>query len=693
MSELPQAQLKSWLNPRKKRFWGLIAVFTYTVVGFFIVPLVIKQQLPKLAPDLIQRDASIGEVKFNPWTLRLEANDLLVLEDDSSDFASAGGIVANLQLSSVFHRALKFREITLTKPIINLTRYRSGETNIGKLAADLTPPENTNAEPGGLIRLIVDKLAIEQGNITVTDNVSEPAFDTQITPIDIAIDNLSTLPDDAGNQTISITLDGASQIDLQGSVQLNPLLITSRIDLQGSPLSLLQRYLDRMLAFTVADEGFTAGLDLRIEQRDDASIAAQINNIQISQTGLAATTKQDGQEILAVNSLNVTGGELAWPEQRVRVAEIVISKPNISVSRDGTGQLNIANLVVAESPNTIDEPNTAEQSAEDSSTAWQLLLSRFAINGLGATFTDAALETPGKVGIANLDLTLRDFANSADQPAQISLAGNIASGGSFKLDGSLAIVPTLELAANIDVSGVTLAGAQPWISDVANIAIDSGAANLVGAISINDGEPFAYEGSGSLDNLKISDSVENLDLAGLRSLQLDQARLALSRGELEISTLNIDQPSGRFVIAKDGTTNFSALTKQSADPAENTSVNESASDNNPFIVKIGKTNVSNGMVDFADFSLPLPFSALITEFGGTISALATNSSQPSVLDFDGKVGEYGLATVDGSMNLTAPTNQADVKLNFRNVSMPELSPYTVEFAGQKIGIRQTRSRS
>jgi hypothetical protein len=54
------------------------------------------------------------------------------------------------------------------------------------------------------------------------------------------------------------------------------------------------------------------------------------------------------------------------------------------------------------------------------------------------------------------------------------------------------------------------------------------------------------------------------------------------------------------------------------------------------------------------------------------------------VDFDGKVGDYGQANVDGSISILDPTSQTEIDLIFRNVNMPDLSPYTVEFAGRTI---------
>jgi hypothetical protein len=48
------------------------------------------------------------------------------------------------------------------------------------------------------------------------------------------------------------------------------------------------------------------------------------------------------------------------------------------------------------------------------------------------------------------------------------------------------------------------------------------------------------------------------------------------------------------------------------------------------------------------------------------------------------VDEYGLARIDGAMNLLDPLVSTDVTMEFRNLLMSNLSPYTVQFAGREI---------
>jgi hypothetical protein len=138
------------------------------------------------------------------------------------------------------------------------------------------------------------------------------------------------------------------------------------------------------------------------------------------------------------------------------------------------------------------------------------------------------------------------------------------------------------------------------------------------------------------------------------------------------------QVFGRFVVHEDKSTNVSTLViEQAGDKG-------TSAETDPMNIIIGGIRVDDGSMDFADFSLPLPFATHIDKLNGTISTIATNSTEPANIRLEGQVDEYGLARIEGSMNMLDPIRHTDVSVDFRNLLMPTLSPYTVQFAGREI---------
>src|SRR5205814_7636810 len=53
----------------KRLRWIALVVLSYTIMGFFIAPAVIKSQLIKRLPGLTHRQVAVQQVKLNPYAL------------------------------------------------------------------------------------------------------------------------------------------------------------------------------------------------------------------------------------------------------------------------------------------------------------------------------------------------------------------------------------------------------------------------------------------------------------------------------------------------------------------------------------------------------------------------------------------------------------------------------------------------
>ena len=129
------------MNIRWKRWAagavGLLAA--YTVAGFWLVPLVIKNQVPKFGQNELARQATISEVRFNPYTLRLEAADLRLGEADGAPLFAIGKLAVELQWKSLVRHAWSFAEIRITAPSASLAIAADGKFNLAELLAARLP--------------------------------------------------------------------------------------------------------------------------------------------------------------------------------------------------------------------------------------------------------------------------------------------------------------------------------------------------------------------------------------------------------------------------------------------------------------------------------------------------------------------------------------------------------------------------
>jgi hypothetical protein len=84
---------------------------------------------------------------------------------------------------------------------------------------------------------------------------------------------------------------------------------------------------------------------------------------------------------------------------------------------------------------------------------------------------------------------------------------------------------------------------------------------------------------------------------------------------------------------------------------------------------------------FSDFSLPLKFASKIHQLNGEINGFSSENPLGAMIGLEGIVDEYGLAKINGKMDPFDPFAYSDIRLNFHNIELTNLTPYTVEFIG------------
>ena len=248
-----------WLSPRRRRFWAVLVVLLYTLAGFFVVPWVARTQVVEQLEAILDVPVQLEEFRFNPWTLQAEATGFAVGEPGITPIVGFERLVVNLQISSVFRWALTLAEVRLEKPHGYLARLADGTLNIDPLLAaalgDETPTAETENKDtgGGLPRLLIGELVIAGGAIDIRDWSLATPFATSVGPIDIDVSDLSTLPDRAGRQRVSVSTERGTRLEWSGTLGLEPLISDGRVTASGPYLPLLYQYFQDQLNFELTD--------------------------------------------------------------------------------------------------------------------------------------------------------------------------------------------------------------------------------------------------------------------------------------------------------------------------------------------------------------------------------------------------------------------------------------------------------
>ena len=654
----------------------------------------------------------IEKIDINPFVLSLRITGLELDNPEGAPTIRVQEIFTNFQLSSLFRLALTFDEVRLTAPELFVTRDETGAMDFAYLLPDPQDQLDDNVadeEGSSLIQALVFTFTIEDWFINWSDEFQAEPLKSRFGPVNIVIEELNTLPNKAGQQTVVFATEKSGTLSWSGDLQLNPLRSSGRARIDDSHFPVLSAYIRHQTGIEIVNGSADVELDYEVYRTDSGQIEASIENLDLTFKDIIVNSFADGtgidlagpdQQILKLPEARLTGGQFHWPQQTVSLGSISFNNPQIDLSRAEDGVFNIEprqQNVAAEGAAVQDND---ESEAENE---WQLSIGNLAVNDLVLNLQDQSVDPAAQLGITGFDLNISDINNQPDSIFPTSLSLQLLSGGTLSLEGDLVVLPEPRFEFEVNIDALQLAGTQPYIKQQANLEMNSGAINLDGQIRGSSEEPFAFKGDLEIIDLDIAESIHNEPLASWKSFRADKIALSIAKRQLDISTFYFDQLYGDILIAEDRSLNIGQIAKVDSSAEESAAQKSGPTEpvepepepeaeaevavddgDSEFKVNIGRIVIADASADFEDLSLPLPFAVKVSSLNGKITTISTDSNEPSEVTFEGKVDEFGFARISGNVTPLEPARNTDLVLSFENIDIPKFTPYSIPIAGREV---------
>ena len=686
-------KLLAFVRHRRRWLLGIVAALVvYALAGFFLAPWLVRNAAIDAVDQNLNAELRLEKVAINPFVLSLRIDGLELDASNGDPIARIEQIFVNFQLSSLFRWAATFAEIRFDAPEMFLARDARG-LNLASLPKPVERPEPAT-EPdseSGIPRLFIYDFAINEASIEWRDAVPPEPVETTIGPVSVRIAELNTLPQRAGEQEVVITTETQGTLSWSGSLQLNPLMSEGRAAITGSHFPLASAYIRHETGVDVTDGETDIQLDYSVVTAPDGQLQAAIDNLDITLTGLRVNTfhgdlenDREPREFLNVPRIVLTGGQFRWPEQEMSATNFEITDAALDLVRLEVGEFDFAIRDPGGDPPAEEEPDTT---TDDGSTPWRLALDRFAVGNFNVGLSDRSVEPTAEVGLSAITLEVLSISNEpgATFPTAMSMVGR--NGGTIRLDGKVVALPEPQLEFDLNVGGISLAAAHPYLKPLADVNLDSGTLSIQGKLRHDASEPLLFTSDVIIADFLLTETDEGTRLGSWDELLFEGVELSISNNTLEVSEVRFEKPYGDILIASDGTVNLGRVSKteEGDEPAEEEGAEPVESETaDAMSVTVGRIVINDAAADFADESLPLPFSAKIESLNGELSTIATASAEPSNVELEGKVDEFGLVRVTGSVTPLDVARNTDIAVVFENVEMPKFSAYTVPFAGREI---------
>ncbi len=658
------------------KFWIAFFIVFYTVLGFIFIPWFLTNKTAPILKDKLGLHVEIGKAKFNPYTFKLEINDILLKDLNKKPVISFKKIFINYMPLGLVENTLLFSNLKIVSPKIYASIQKDGKLNFENILPpskkEVSKKEKTSSTSLPIITL--QELTITDGNIKFMDSRNNKKFEQNFGPYNFKAHDISTKKDALNAHRFITKINKDGELFWEGGVRLNPLKLYGEINIKNLKLPKFYSY-----AFSDFDATLNKGkIDLNIPYKVDLSsdLKFSINNATVMLSDIAFTNKKNSSSLIGLKKLNIGGVDFNWPQKHIEVKNIELNKPYFSTTLDENKELTLLNAFSSKAKKEY------KKIEEDKPSEWSLLLKDIFINNGNFTFIDGMQHQSIKSNITKLSLHLKNITLDQKQPINYSLIATLNKTASLKSSGDLLIKP-FKLKSNIELKEFDATNyinyAKPYINFLIEDAKVSTKAKV--SVSYKDDLKLNILGDISIDDLMFKTN-DKKKLLAWKSLDINGINYIHNPMKLVIHDLILDKPYIKTHISKNGVTNFSGLLKDSTEKTDVDKNNKKTK--NSLKIKIGPIKLVNGTSDFSDFSLPFPFKTHIHDLNGEFSTLDFQSTTPSLLSLKGKIDKYGYTDIEGKLSPFNIKENANLTLLFKNIDLNSMTPYSGKFVGYKI---------
>lgn len=712
---------RSW-SPRTRKLllWALGVLLVYTLLGFLILPPIVRAVAVKQLAGQLDRQVSITKVKLNPFVLSTTIRGLLIKDKDGQPFVSWDEVYVNFQLSSFLGHAWVFKEVSLTRPFVRVQVNKDYTLNCSDLITKFSSnaPPTKPIKPPKPLALRIDRFHIAGAAAALTDLTPRTPFHRVIGPLDVTLVHFRTDPNNENPYSFAGTTDAGENFAWAGYFYLDPLRSGGQISLQNVALNKYAPLYQDLVRFEIRD----GVIDLSSTYLAELSASNRIASVTNTQVHLRSfKLAQPGSEtnVVELPEFSISGVSADAIHRRAEVRSVAASGARLALRRGQDNAINVIELSkpaegATNAPGAVllllHSVTNAVALLLNSTNLWSATIDEVNFQDCALNLEDLANSRPARLELDQIALTAKRLSNlpGANLSASLSLRWN--TNGTIKtgIEGSFS---PPRVSVDLALDQLELRSLDPYLEPKLNLFILGSKLGLQGQILLlatNDQLPqVTFRGDARLDDFSTVDGVLAEDLLKWRSFRVSGIDANLNPPAVSVREVALDDAYARVIIETNHTINLLAalrLTDTNAPPlpakarpatsARDKKTREAQPAAVPAAkapdaaaspkISVASVVISNAQIRFTDRSLTPNASLAIDQVGGAITGLSSETLGHADLDIQAKVDNVGPVHVTGSINPLNLNQTNDIKIVVKNVDLTPTSPYVGKFAGYRL---------
>lgn len=662
-------------------FWSIFLPLLYTLCGFFLLPWLVVNKAPLLLKEQLKLDVRIEKVEFNPFTFELKVNNLSLHDETQKKVIGFEHIYVNYEPSFLFKKEIFIQSVLIDTPSLDAKIDENGSLNLMRMFASMPPSTETNTteKNDAPLPFLIGQIDIKNGDIFFQHERTKEPFSVHLGPLNYTITNLGLQKDDLSIHALKSVLQNEEKISLASSVALDPLKLHGKLEIKQIGLPPFWTYLMEDYKATLKQGDLSLYLPFSI----DFSKETPLISIEKANLSLEKVVFQDEKQkkLISIPKLSIDDINFEWPKAQISIESVTILEPFIDMELEKNYELNLVKLFTPIKTNTKPTLSTSKETP----IPWTFLLKKLTLTQGQIDFADTNIKQNGKTKFSEVTFGAQNITLEPKKAIAYDLSSKIDDKAQLNIKGSL-IPQTMTINASVETIALSIAKIQPYLESFTTLSLKEGLLSLKAKLDASFEEKkeasIKLDTSLDLSKLVINDSFHKPIIAWDKLL-IDTITYSTAPNALHVGKITLNKPYVNLDIKKDKSSNFSNIIKPSS-TTKSTEKNTSKSQQKEMEIVLGTMSLKGGSANFKDASLPIPFATFINNLNGSFSTLDTKNTKPSKLFLEGKVDKYGYSKIEGSILPLAFKDNANLKILFKNIDMPSLTPYSGKFVGYAI---------
>ncbi|HET9866865.1 MAG TPA: DUF748 domain-containing protein, partial [Nitrospira sp.] len=668
--------------------WVAGAVGLFALIGFVILPPIIKSLLTNQLSERLHRSVSIQEVEVNPFRWSLKVSGFVIREPGSDErFVSFEQLDLNVDAMSLIRLGPVVSEVAMDGLFVSVIRHDDLTYNLSDLLDELASgrePEEPDAAP---LRFSINNIRLTNGGIDFHDRPKHISH--TVRDMDLRIPFLSNMPkaiDIFTTPAFSATVNG-TPVAFQGQTKpFNESLATEmNISLTDVAIPAYVEYLPRPLTFALPSAALDSHLTVSFRQYTDRKPALVLQGILLLKHVVIKTLED--RLVSRIPHLAVTVDEVDVFDRTATVESIVLEKPEFHARRDRSGTINFTTLGMTGEPKPEDAANESRRPTSIKShegSAFRYRVREFTMRDAKVTWTDATTQPSFAATLAPVTVTASHLTNQPGESADVTLGLTTDAGETLRQQGTVTLEP-LSVNGTLELRGVPITRYAPYYSQ--------GLPGTVKAGTISARLQYRYEAdpenvvktlsdlSVSINGLRLIQPGKKEDFLKIPHLSMTDTQVDLVKRSIEIGEVATINGRLRMERAADGTIDLAQLAGSAQEaqgkgeaPADRPS--RALNTVPPWAIELKKLRLEQYAMTVRDLVPKAPATFHIEPVNLVISRLSTATNTQAELSAKVTMNPAGRLSVNGTVGITPVA--ASLHVNLRELALVPFQPYLSE---------------